>query len=548
MTTINRCQNCKLGQTFCVYTKIEEKETKFGKKIKIVPANNCTINKEDEYALYPDNFIDSDGIVRWRECEAGINNEVADPFRSNLYLWENISTNVTTGDMYHIEGNRYDYDHPLYHLIDYNVPMNKTGILKTNEPAHLMIGNTITLTSIAWEKDDFGEAKKVIGIPKIRRCIGLYGTVDKFTGLITHKSMKDWTSVIPEFINYTNKKVATFDDAKFNIFKEGGFDEIDEFVKIIIKDEEVRERLYDAYDLIVSGKFINVYQLLLNNDISKEDTIKIVSSVSIKNPKHIHRSVNGYRYNIQKIKELYFNIVNDVIKVDFNKPIILANIVNFILNDIELLNHKMNANEKLDDYINWYYNTALTKDLIEDLNPELINFNKYDTKNNMYMIFDIIADAIYNQKLLTIKDLPSLFKVAYDEHQSYLASYVPDKDIHEIGSAFITIDELVNITNKDAFNAFKKVMKSVDVITIESLLKFWDIWVKCYERNTPTHFWNFIEYYNNKNNDRASEKILDVLNDEESFDVNIKTDSLYFDEFKYPTEIQENHNELLWGE
>jgi len=520
---VNRCQNCKIGTSFCVYTKTAEVKTENGYTYKDVPAMNCNIGNEDEYALYPDT-VEADHVIgdipllELRICEedAGL----MDPFNSNKYLWESLTTNVTTGDTFDIPGRRFDHDHPLYHIIDYNVPINKSGIIRHDENCFIMgQGTNLSLLSKNWETDDFGEAKKAIGIPKIRRCVGLYGTMDNNTGIIMHKSMKDWIRYIPTFKNYTKVKVVKYKSARFNIFTDKNTI-VDQFVSSIIKNDTIKMRLYEAYALIKQNKYINIYGLLQNNGVKKEDIMLITNTISTKNPRLIYRNREGYRYNISKIKSLYFNIIEDKLQINYNKKEILANIVNYVLNDKELLNHRI-KNTNHTKYSEWYdlIKDDLDPEFADEIRPERMNLKTYSSDDKISDVIDIITDAIYNQNILDVKVLPQEFKDLYKYYKEYLNNFKDEPDVQDISAPIISFDKLLNkYISEEGYNIFCNIIKHVEYITPDLLKEMWEVFQDAYFINDAEIFWDFINELAD-NYDNAAMIIKELIDDETSFDI-----------------------------
>lgn len=497
MAEIDRCANCKIGTSFCVYSKTIAVKNMFGKELQIVPNNNCIIGLEDEYALWPDtelNYIaDHTAVMKYRECE--FNDPFStDIFKSNLYLWESVSNNITTGDNYEIDGRRFEYDHPLYHIIDYNVPINKSGKVRLTENCHVMGIDDIHLVSAGWHEDDGGEAKKAIGIPRVRKCVGLYGTYDPKTGMTMHKSMKDWTSRIRTFKNYTNVVVSKYTPAKYNLFIDD-FKIIDEYVRSLVSNPVIVKRIYEAFDLIMKGKYLNVYKLLINNNVSNDTAKAITNNISTKDPASVYKNNEGYRYNIHKVEALYFNIVKDIIKIDIGKKEILANIVNFVLNDNELMNHVIGSTKKLNKYIEWYDSVVDTLDpeFADELHPKRQNFNEYNSDNFSDSAFRIIRHAIANEHLLTIDDLPNNFKIMRKNYLKYMAEYIEPNDILEIGAATLNLKEFLNPADDNIYNQFKRFVIHFDRIKPIEIKEIWEKFEYCYKNNDATAFWDYIE-------------------------------------------------------
>jgi len=537
---INRCQMCKIGTSFCVYTQTVQVENQFGKKYYDVPAqtgeinedtlkregvysNNCIIGNEDEYALWPDTEAIDRGIgdsafLELRECEA-TDETGMDPFIANKYLWESLTTNITMGDSYDIEGRRFDSIHPLFHMIDYNVPMNKTGLLKPFENCFIMgQGTNLTLVSKNWEIDDFGEAKKAIGIPKVRTCVGLYGTRDPMSGVTMHKSMKDWTRHIPAFKNYTTLKVSKYTDATLNIFT-NDMGDIDRYVSTIITDIKIKARLYDAYSLIKHGKYINVYALLLNNGMIQSEIFKITNTISTKDPKSVYQNKEGYRYNISKIAALYFNIVDDTIKIRFNKKEILGNIVNYILNDLTLLNHKV-TKPKLDIYTQWYdsVKSELDDELLDDIRPERMMINHYNSDDKLTDAISVLADAIYNQKIVDKSELPKELSQMVKYNRQYKDNYVEKRDIFEIGAAGLQVEKLITINYPDAYKQFTNIVRHLEMITPNGFKDLWERYQDAFSINEPVIFWDYVQELADEY-DQVGYKLNELFISEDTLDI-----------------------------
>ena len=137
--------------------------------------------------------------------------------------------------------------------------------------------------------------------------------------MILHKSQKDWTSKVHTFKNFTNVKVTKYNPTKYNLFIDD-YAVIDKFVTETIGHCTAKIRLEEAFKLIKGGAYINIYQLLINNDVSAQSAKTISMNISTKNPRLIYKNNEGHRYNINKVSTLYFNIVDlslDVLDCSF---------------------------------------------------------------------------------------------------------------------------------------------------------------------------------------------------------------------------------------
>ena len=547
--SINRCLNCKIGTSFCVYTKTIDVISQYGKVYKDAPTDNCILGKTDEYAIFPDTedskYYPGDiPLLNARNCEAD-DIQGTDPFISNRYLYESITNNITTGDTFHIlesisthvqrysvlekktvdviaknkVNKRYDYDHPLYHIIDYNVPLNTSGVVGLDEKCFVMGTNDISLESKNWAKDDFGEAKKSIGIPKIRQCFGLYGSYDKTTDLILHKSMKDNTRSIPSFKNFTNVKVNQYQDCSYNIFIDD-FKLIDDHINNIGLTNDIKVKLYEAYALIKKNNYINLYSLLLNNGVEQQDVFKVLNTISIKNPKLVYKNNQGHRYNIKKISTLYFNVVNDIIDAGMHKELILANIINYVLNDNTLLNHIVGLTPKKLEYMLWFdmIKSELDNKLIDELRPERIKFNEYNSDNEASSLISIITHAIFKQKLLVSSDLPEDFKLVFKRYNNYIDNYIEAKDVESIGAATVNIKDLLIINDHSIYDEFVILVTNVTTISPNEIIDLWSSYENAYITNQPQLFWDYVtslvDEYNN-----VGFKLLEVKIDNDTLDI-----------------------------
>ena len=277
--------------------------------------------------------------------------------------------------------------------------------------------------------------------------------------------------------------------------------------------------MYEAYALIKQGKYINVYALLLNNDVTQTDIFKITNVVSTKNPKDVYQNKEGHRYNISKIAALYFNIVDDVIKLTFEKKEVLANIVNYILNDKVLLNHRI-GKSKLDEYTKWYESIkdTLDEDLADEIRPERMNINNYNSDDKLIDAISVISHAIYNLRIIDVAKLPQEFKDMYKYYKTYNENYKEEKDIFEIGAAAVPASKLISITYTEAYDNFVKIVKHFEVITPNQFKELWEVYQDAYNLNEPSIFWDYaqlmVEDY-----EHIGYKLNELIIDEDSFEI-----------------------------
>ena len=232
----------------------------------------------------------------------------------------------------------------------------------------------------------------------------------------------------------------------------------------------------------------------MNNEVLQSDVFKITNIISTKNPELVYKNKEGYRYNISKVKALYYNIVDDVINIRFNKEEILANIVNYILNDLVLLNHKI-SKPKLTQYQTWFESVkdSLDDDLLDDIRPERMMINHYNSDDKISDAIDVISNAIYKQKLLTSDALPVEFKAMFKYHKEYLETYKAERDVFEIGAATLNVKNIITVTFPEAYAKFVSMLKHVDVVTPNGIKLLWERYQDSYIINEPEIFWNYVQ-------------------------------------------------------
>ncbi len=453
--TILRCNNCMFQKAVCVFSKLEFDEK--GKHA--VPEYNCMIGKEDQYNIFP-RCNNKDGYWSWQEMEAPDKHPSPWKFANRMFQWESTTPHYTTGDELNI--NRHD-ENPLYHIEDYNAPINMTQGLGEDELANVIGSNELSLTSSRWHGDIYGEPKRVMGHKNVEYCTGLYGTVDKKNKIVLHRSMKDWFSSVPWWKNYTNIKPLG-KKRLINIFT--STDEIiEEFCEATVEDTVILARVLESILYIKSGKYINLPQLLKANQLPEDIIKKITSTISTKNPDTIHVTTTG-RYNVEKVRDLYRAIRNGVIKASpFMSRVYRANIANYILNDIDGL-------AKLD----LYYVTDW-------------NFKPHE---RYWYAIEIIAYAVKDGIIRRTKNLPEwIKKLARDNNKLKLKS---EFNPNFVAPPVVTVRSICRPTldQKTAYKSFTNMIKSVDSITSTELLYVWKYWSMAHKKNKAELFWNYI--------------------------------------------------------
>jgi len=489
MKTVHRCQRCTSGKSICVFSRVESRIVEkpgYSYTVNEIPEYNCLLKKRDEYALLPVTKI-VNGLEIWHEHER---RENYDNPGTRLYQFESLNGHNTTGDEYHTD-RRVDYIHPLYHLIDFNVPVNRYGELANDEPALVLGKNDPVLMSHRWEEDRYRLPLKAIAISKVEYCTGIYGSLDKNRGIAVHKSMKNWWNSIKEWENYTNMKMSGSKCA-LNIFSDT-IEQIDAFLREKIQDEKTIMRLIDAYIVIKDGEFINMKTLMKHNGVDSETIKEIQNAISTVNPEGIHKSSTGTVYNVDKIKTLYFALKTDVFPNinTYDKKRFMSNIVNFILNDTKYLGRLDIENTDSFRIKYWHalkvIRSAYEEDeIIDDLGTTPKWFKALwiasSKKERQFLHF--------NNTLVTAK---TANPAELDDIIDTLAMGL--KNPTQLYPVMIRIKDICSVTKDElnAFDAFKKVCCVIKTITPSEIILLWDNWKTAWNENNPYKFWTFIE-------------------------------------------------------
>ncbi len=510
--TLLRCSNCMKGRSICVFSKLIFK-VKDGQERYEIPEYNCLIGNEDNYNIYPRSEYKGDYMV-WTEHEPPDYSPAPFRFANKMYQFESLSHHNVTGDEY--DANRHDYS-PMFHLVDYNAPINQTGILAEDEPGEIVGTNEFFLTSNRWYSDRYGEPKKVLGRSRVDFCFGLYGMVDIKNRCIVHKSMRNYCYNIKEWQNYTNVGAQNI-NKKINIFTD--FEKAEEFCSSRIENENILGRILEALLYIKDGEYINLRSFLKSNDIPYTVMNDIVSRIATNNPKKIHRTSSGRRYNVEKVKSLYMALRNKKIPISSRmRRIYMANIVNFILNDYEGLG-------KIDlDKVSAY---------------------KFSTEDRYWFAIQIIANALYADNLIdSLEILPRWFKELFVAHTKL---EVPEeKDPNLCQPPVESIRKILGILPEqdDIYCDFKDILTVLKSITSTELTYIWKYWVKAHSKSNSRIFWNFIQELSNgvdtysicSTTSRESipnfaDLILSLMEDNESFTLKSKSkkNPLYWEE------------------
>ena len=254
MKTLERCQNCKIGNSVCVFAQLEKRKIKGREFLDVRETETCVIGRGDTYNLYPYAEVNKSGYICWHHAEQPSSDPLA--ISSSPYNFENMSSHNTMGDAYDLR--RHDYPSPTYHEIDYNVPTNKSGHIAPDAQATLVGHKNFHLVTDNWHEDGYGQPKKIIGMKYFDPCYGLYGMVDK-KGIVIHKSMRSNYENIPGWVNYTKQRYKK--QKEYNIFISSP-DDIERICTEKLTSKRTQGRLLDAYEFIKTGTYNKLYDIL----------------------------------------------------------------------------------------------------------------------------------------------------------------------------------------------------------------------------------------------------------------------------------------------
>ena len=457
---VRTCLRFRYGQAYCVFSKL----VKYGKQID-APEGNCRIAREDEYNLYP-RCVHKNGDFIWMEHEPRDQDPI--PLANRVHQFESLTPHWITGDEYYLSkgSRRHEESHPLYHIVDFNAPINRDGYLGEDEVAEMVGDTEFFLTSGKWYQDRYGEPKKALGNPRVRTCTGLYGMLDKFTGIVTHKSMRSHWANISWWKNYTTVKEKQ-QKKTLNIFDD--IEKVEEYIVNEIKDDTVVSRIMEGILYLRDGKYFNIRTLMRNNEIAENIIRKVMSHISLTNPRTLHRTSTGNRYDPDKIRSLYVAIRDGKIPIpSYKRKTYLANIVNYLMNDI----HGM---KKVD---------------IEK-NPTLI----FKREDRYWHVIAIIKSAVYKDKIVKeVGDLPKWFKILLKK-DAEARKHVLDIEPQDISPPVVRVREICGVSDNDntIYADFKDVCKLIQKITKGELTATWEHFEKAHINNNPKIFWSFID-------------------------------------------------------
>lgn len=442
-----------------------------------IEEQGCIKRNKDHYNLYPE-FDEYTGdaifqmpVIKSIHGKVLPSSEVFTP--GTKLSWENITNQ-------HQDGTTFDYRdfdaaiHPCYHMTEHNIPAI-SRIPDLNSPMDVFGNDNMSLVSGGWIDD------KAYGKPNVEKCNSkLYGSIDKIKSIVVHMSMKDYTSDILDWTNYTNRRIKKYE-------KDLYLKEASDIILSTYCNQRFEEasaiRMFNIFKASQRGEYINILEAMINNGANREDAISYVSKISYKSKTDLYKDIN-----IQRIYELYEQIkLLNIDKAQLN--IYRSNIVNYLLNCTKLKYADPNKESyKVDERFWFAYLTikkAITRDkliMVENVPSWFMNLRfellNYKTKFSLFgEIYDI---KNCNQEVLDIWQEAEHYNVEPIRLFPIMLTY---NDI--LGNKY----KNASIDKKRTFNDLTRA--GVKWNRIE-LISVWEKFSSAYDLENPRLFWSYI--------------------------------------------------------
>ena len=491
MPTLLRCINCRVGNSVCVFSKVLVCDVA-GYKRQEVPERNCLIGKEDEYRMYPRSARRrTDGLLVWHEHEV-VNRSDPMPIANRPYQFEALTNHWITGDEYDLR--RHEYDHPLYHMIEFNVPSNRYGDLADTEVCELLGTTEPVLMSNRWFDDGFGQPYRAIGKERVAYCTGLYGTFDMRKKLAFHKSMRDHWPDVSWWVNYTQIHGKAMGKKPLNIF-ESEWEKIEEYCAKHIPRKKLLGRILEALAYVKHGEYINLYVLMRNNGATPQQIRTITRGISTKNPETIHVSSTGKGFSLEKLWNLYEALRTGKIGHTLReRQECMANIVNFVLNDprLQKINpHQPGGFRAAEKY--WFMIKILNRAIYDD---RIVIIDKIPEWLRTMVKKHVSRDPsikLCGNTVVRMSQLHDEFKEEFSDYaQSVACGLSEPADLYPRMRTVRDICEVDTREEKYFKEFMEKILPNVTRISPLEMRDLWVHWESTRRRNVPTQFWKYI--------------------------------------------------------
>lgn len=310
---IFRCRRGMLRGNRCAFMKYERDKIS-GE----ITETGCSIHRKDEYRIYPEHSSDGSYVHN--------RNNWTDPFPVGVdVIWENLSPH-DTGLTYSYEGRSVrpeDYNfHPLYTIKDVNEPL-VTGTVGDEHAAYAFGKNEPALSTAGWKIQD------IKGLQRMEACsIGVYAQFSEKENLVFPKCLKDYSSDIADWTNYTTLNTANpaFPRKKFFICQESNAS-IMKYCIGWFGSTKVAEAIYGILLAMKEGEFVNLKAALYANGVHRETSKKFRMEVSTMSKQTLYSG----NMNIGNIY-LYYHALGNMGIPEVKLRAYRANIINFLMN------------------------------------------------------------------------------------------------------------------------------------------------------------------------------------------------------------------------
>lgn len=522
MAGLRKCKNCQIGSSYCVMTNAVPKSTETGFSYYSIelykqgrlndtgiaptlvgPGYTCRVGSQDHYNM---NFI--------VENESGFEGPVAfEPSSSEPIVfaqrrnnWESLSTHSVTGD--ELVTRNWEWDHPFYHMVYSNDPINKTGLVSPNEIVDVVGHENFMLVSDKWTSDMYGEPRKAIGIPRVRYCIGMYGSINKSNHVIEHISMKDNVVEIDWFENFTKVQ---YKSKKMNIFLHSDKELLQVLIEGGINDMRVLRRMQAAFCLIRTGKYINLYKVLIANGVDTKKAMQLTTrKFSTKNPKQLYNTAGGNRYNMDKLLMVFNNLVDGNLCQPTNEDAIAA----YKSGNLDQL--KARYEDFRVRYLSNIINYILNDPVLKSTKPDFVN-SKMTPAYRYWNAIQIIIKGI-QLGLVDMKRIPMWFRELSYQHKNLISDKnrmdrIEGPEENMIAPAVVSVRKYLKITveQEEAYKLFIPLLRHIKKTTPLELEVCWEHFMKAYVNDEPALFWRYIANISGQGGEQSVIDIHDIL-------------------------------------
>lgn len=289
----------------------------------------CSICRKDEYRIYPEH--NTDGTF--------VHNKTSwtDPFPVGVdVIWENLSPHDTgltySYDRRDIRPEEYNF-HPLYTIKDINEPL-VTGTIGDEHAAYAFGKDFPAISSVAWT------IQEVKGLQRMEPCmVGLYAQFNERENMVFPKCLKDYSSDIIDWKNYTTVNTANpaFPRKKFFISEEP-ISSIAKYCVGWFENTKTAAAIFEILLAMKDGEFVDLKKALHANGVHAQTSKKFRMEVSTMSKRTLYRG-NMNLHNIY----LYYHALEQLNIPEAKVRIYRANIINFLMNYPGIANIDLNS-------------------------------------------------------------------------------------------------------------------------------------------------------------------------------------------------------------